>query len=206
VELPEGHGVGVVVDDADGTEPLLQVLAERVVVPARHDGGVMHDPTGGHVHRAGHADAQTEDPVGRHPEGRQHLAPAFLHPPEDRLGTVGQPQVVDHLGERAAGEVADRDGRVRGAEVGGQHHPARAVEAEHVGRTPAHRRLSPGLPQIPGLDQEVDAGSDGGAGQPGELDQVPASAGPATADQVEQLPGALAQFLTPSRPRRSDHR
>jgi hypothetical protein len=95
---------------------------------------------------------------------------------------------------------------VRDVQVGGQHHPVRAVEAEHVGGAAADGGLLARLAQVPGVDQVVDAGGDGGAGQPGELDEVPTRAGTAPTDQFEQLPGALTQVLTPSRRRRSGRR
>jgi hypothetical protein len=206
VVLAEGHGVRVVVDHAADGELLLEVIAEREVMPARHDRGVVDDPAGGDVDRPGHADAQAEDAARRHRGGVQHLPPAQPHPLEDRLRTVGDPQVVDGLGERAAGEVADRERRVRGAEVGSQHHPAGPVEGEHVRRAAAPGGRPPGLAEVSGLDEGIDPGGDGGAGQSGELDQLAARARPTPADQVEQVPRALPQVLTPSRPRRSGHR
>ena len=93
----------------------------------------------------------------------QQLLEALVDPVEHDLRVTRDVGVERALGQRRAGEVGDREPRVRRAEVGDQHDAGAAVERQHGRRPAAGRRAASGLVDEAMREQRLDALRDGRA-------------------------------------------
>ena len=101
--------------------------------------------------------------------------------------------VLARLGQHVARQVGDRDARVRGAEVGGQHDARVAVERERPRRAAAARRARLGGHDEPAREQRVDALRDRGPRQPGQRDELGMRPSAPVADEPEHRPRPIGR-------------
>ena len=94
---------------------------------------------------------------------------------------------------RSGSEIGDRETRVRGAEVGGQHDPRLVVEGQPGGPPAAGRLRVAGFVDEPGSQQRVDALGNGRTREPGLAGERGASHRVAAANQPEDGAGAAAR-------------
>ncbi len=184
--LAERHDVHVVVDEHGHLEVLLHPTRHVETVPSGHDRRV-HRPARGVLDRARHADADRHELVPIAPEVRDEREARVDHPAEHGLGPLRDVHGLAALGEHRAGEVGDRERRVRGAEVGGEHDAGGGVERELRRRASAGRRGVGHGGHEAELHELVDPRGDGRSGQSGGLRKGRASARHAVAEELEQL-------------------
>ena len=97
-----------------------------------------------------------------------------------------QPALREHL----PAEIRDGDDHVRGPDIHCQDYAGGRVEGKARRRPAAAGARLPGGAHEPRDHQRVDAGSDGGAGQPGGQGQFRAGPGLAVAKELEEVAGA----------------
>ncbi len=183
--LPRRHQVGVVLDQDGDAEPIGEVRADGVLVPARHARG-RDDGAVGRVDRAGHADA---DPPHREPAAPRRdelLQPG--HEPVER-GPRPVPYVAGVLddGQGRAAEVDQAEPGVVAAEVGPGEQPGPGGEPETPGTPAASGQPRALLLEQARVDQLLDAqrhARRGEARMPGEFR---ARLGMAQGDETEEL-------------------
>ena len=200
--LAKGHHVDVVVDDDIGAAQRLADEPRDVEsIPAGHDRRTRR-ATGGELDRAGEADANTDD-VGDPPAAPAHEGAAAIDDPRQHLlGTDGDVEVDDVIGEDRGGEVGDGETDVGGADVGTEHQPCARVEREPGGRASAsRRRLAGGSYQRAG-DQGVDPLGDRRATEARVGGELTTCARRTVTEQLQQrsgAAGATAGELAPHR-------
>ena len=191
--LAEGHDVHVVVDQHGRAVALAQVGGDAVAVPAGHDRR-RHRRAGDELDRAR---ARRRRRRGRRRAGARPRAAGRRAPPRARRarspGPCGDRDVLARLGQHVAGQVGDRDARVRGAEVGGQHDARVAVEGERLRRPAAARGARLGRHHEPAREQRVDALGDGRARQARQLDELRVRARASVADEAQHRSRAVGR-------------
>ena len=184
--LAQGHDVHVVVDEHRRVVALGEPLGDREAVPAGHDRRVDR-----------RADGERRPGRGRRRRSRARrpaVRPRAREQLEERArgrasSTASGPSAMSiSSGASASGvgrEVADRQARVRGAEVGGEHDAGGVVEGQHGRRAAAGRRAVAGLVDELVGEQRVDALGDGRAGEAGAARELGPRDGLAVADQPQ---------------------
>ena len=183
--LAERHRVDVALEQRGRAEALGQRVGDRVAVPARHQRRVGRPP--GDLDRSGHADRGGQD-VGVAVPGLARAARRTCAPTHSSTSS-GPSAMTDRLlalGERDAGEVADRQPAVARAEVGGQHDADALVEGQRGGPAAAARRPGLGLlDQQPRGEQHAEALHDRRAREAGDVHDVGPGERAALADEPQ---------------------
>src|SRR5215208_610598 len=186
--LAQRHDVHVVVDEHGGVVAGREPARQGEAVPTRHDRRV-DGLAGGERDRARHADADAADVRCGAVHLAQQLLEALAHEVEHRLRPGGDVHVERELGERRAGQIADRDARVGGAQVGGEHDARELVEGEDGRWPPARRAAAARLVDELVRQQRIDALGHRGAGQAGPPREVRTGDRLAVADEPQDAAG-----------------
>ena len=189
VVLAQRHDVHVVVDERRRAEVVSEPTTDAIAVPAGHDRRRDRGARG-ELDRAGDADARAAHVVVRAAELGEHRVERLLEPGQDRVGAVGDRDLLRRLGQHLAAEVGHRHARVRRAQVRGEHHARVAVEGEHLRRAAARGDAPAGRDDQALRKQCIHALGDGGSRQAGQRDEFGTGAGLTVADQAQEGAGA----------------
>ncbi|MGX1255041.1 hypothetical protein RKD48_007552 [Streptomyces ambofaciens] len=128
--------------------------------------------------------------MGRRDTGRRdQVREPVGQPLQDAVGTGTDVHRTGVLGQDVAGQVEHRGAGVPGLQVEGDDRGVAGVEGDPV-RGASAGGGARAVAQPPGTVEQVEALSDGGAGQTGRLLEVGPRVGAAAADQVQQFAGA----------------
>jgi hypothetical protein len=139
---------------------------------------------------AGHADRHRQHVVEVAPRFVQQLGEPLADPLQHDLGAVGDVDDLLTLGQGDAGQVADRQPPVPGAEVGGQDDADPLVEGERR-RPPATARRARLrlLDEETGRQQHAEPLHDGRAREAGDVHDIGARERAALADEAQDPSG-----------------
>ena len=125
--------------------------------------------------------------LGARPSSLEQLVCGARHPAEHGLGALGDLDAFAALGLDAAGEVADGDAHVRGADVDAEHDPPARRDRELRRRAATGRDRVADRADEAELHEGVDAQGDGRPGEAGHRRELGAGAGAAVAEDLEQV-------------------
>ena len=196
-QLGAGEHVGVVADEERRVGDLVEVRRQLDAVPAGHHRRADAEPA--HASRGCRAGSgRCRAPGGvRRPSSRAASRSAICGISSSGPTPTSWSRESEAISSPSRSITASwlRERPIATA----THDAGVLVEDQRAGRAAAGRGELLAEQQQPGRGQRADPGGDGGAGQAGEGAQLRAGAGPAAADQVEQLAGgrrggALARF------------